>query len=102
MGKRLDKITVSGFKSIRSLEDFEPRNLNVLIGNGAGEATSSEIFRLLRMLARNLGGYVLSRGGADDFLFNGPKCTKVRKSFISVSTKTSMVFRSNRQPTRNF
>lgn len=78
MGRPLDTITVSGFKSIRSLENFELRNLNVLIGgNGAGKSNFIEIFRLLReMMARNLGGYVLSRGGADDFLFNGPKCTK--------------------------
>ena len=78
MGRPLDKITVSGFKSIRSLEGFKLRNLNVLIGgNGAGKSNFIEIFRLLReMMARNLGGYVLSRGGADDFLFNGPKCTK--------------------------
>ena len=77
MGRPLDTITVSGFKSIRSLENFELRNLNVLIGgNGAGKSNFIEIFRLLReMMARNLGGYVLSRGGADDFLFKGPKCT---------------------------
>ena len=34
----LKRLTIRGFKSIRTLEDFELRNLNVLIGaNGAGK-----------------------------------------------------------------
>ena len=35
---RLDRLAIRGFKSIRALEDFEPKALNVLIGpNGAGK-----------------------------------------------------------------
>jgi predicted ATPase len=41
MGQPVDKITIKGFKSIRSLEDFPLRNLNILIGaNGAGKSTT--------------------------------------------------------------
>lgn len=36
---KIGKITIEGFKSIRSLRDFELRSLNVLIGaNGAGKS----------------------------------------------------------------
>ena len=38
MARRLDKLTIKGFKSIRSLEKFELTDLNILIGgNGAGK-----------------------------------------------------------------
>lgn len=32
MNNALDKLTIKGFRSIKSLEDFELKNLNVLIG----------------------------------------------------------------------
>lgn len=39
MGRPLDNISISGFKSIHSLEDFDLKKLNILIGaNGAGKA----------------------------------------------------------------
>lgn len=73
----LDKLTIKGFKSIRELEDFELRKLNILIGaNGAGKSNFIELFRMLRtMMDQNLNYYVMKQGGADDFLFNGPKVT---------------------------
>jgi predicted ATPase len=77
MASALDKLTISGFKSIRELPDFELRKLNVLIGaNGAGKSNFIEIFRVLRtMVDQSFSNYVLTHGGADDFLFNGPKQT---------------------------
>lgn len=85
MSQPLDKITIKGFKSIRSLEDFELSNLNVLIGgNGAGKSNFIDFFRMLRaMLELPLPGlagaslktYIADGGGCDDFLFNGPKVT---------------------------
>ena len=78
MGRALDKISITGFKSIKELAGFELSSLNVLIGgNGAGKSNFIEIFRMLRaMVGLNFGEYVLDRGGADDFLYNGPKVTK--------------------------
>ena len=77
MGRALDKITIRGFKSIRELEEFELQNLNVLIGgNGAGKSNFVAIFRMLRaMVDQGLNRYIKVRGGADDFLFNGPQIT---------------------------
>ncbi|HAL45654.1 MAG TPA: recombinase RecF [Phycisphaerales bacterium] len=78
MGNALDKITIRGFKSIKSLEDFELKNLNIMIGgNGAGKSNFIDFFRMLReMVNLNFAGFIMGRGGADGFMFNGPKTTK--------------------------
>jgi predicted ATPase len=77
MAQALDKLTIRGFKSIQELAAFELSNLNVLIGgNGAGKSNFVELFRMLRaMVDQTFGNYVITRGGADDFLFNGPQTT---------------------------
>jgi predicted ATPase len=86
MAHALDKLTIKGFKSIRSLEDFELTNLNILIGgNGAGKSNFIDFFRLLRAMmelslpgltSSSLEAYIEDGGGSDDFLFNGPKVTE--------------------------
>ena len=44
----LDRLTVRNYKSIRELEEFELRGLNVLIGpNGAGKSNFISLFRML-------------------------------------------------------
>lgn len=77
MGSSLDKITIKGFKSIRELNDFELKNLNVLIGgNGAGKSNLIEFFRLLRsIIDGNMNDYIRTNGGISDLLFNGRKET---------------------------
>jgi len=54
---KLSKITVRGFKSIRALDDFELRSLNVLIG--ANSVGKSNFIGLFRMLADWLQDYAL-------------------------------------------
>jgi len=86
MTQALDKLTIKGFKSIRTLEDFELTNLNVLIGgNGAGKSNFIDFFRMLRAMmelplpgltSASLKAYIADGGGSDDFLFNGPKITE--------------------------
>lgn len=78
MGQALDKLTIKGFKSIKSLEGFELTSLNILIGgNGAGKSNFVDFFRMLRaMMDGNLNDYVRKGGGISDFLFNGRKVTK--------------------------
>jgi len=76
----LERITLTGYKSIRKLEAF-PLNsgLNVLIGaNGSGKTNFIRFFELLgNMMDPNKGlqNYVSARGGADAFLFRGMKVT---------------------------
>ena len=78
MSNALDKLTIKGFKSIKSLEDFELTNLNILIGgNGAGKTNFIDFFRLLReMMDGNLNDYIHKSGGISDLLFNGRKFTE--------------------------
>ncbi len=86
MGKPLNRVTIKGFKSIKNLENFELRSLNVLIGaNGAGKSNFVDFFRMMRAMMglslpdiprASLQSYILDGGGSDDFLFNGPKATK--------------------------
>lgn len=75
---KLDKLTVKGFKSIKSLENFELNNLNVLIGaNGAGKSNFIGIFRLLNNIYnQKLQNYVKTKGGVDSFFHFGIKNTE--------------------------
>jgi len=77
MGTPIKELTIEGFKSIRKLESFELRNLNILIGaNGAGKSNFVEVFRLLHSIADDqLDAYVAKAGGGDGFFFGGPKVT---------------------------
>ena len=76
MGRPLDKITIKGFKSIRSLEAFGLRDLNVLIGgNGAGKSNFVEFFRMLLAMMKRDGLRQFVAGNADAYLFGGPKTT---------------------------
>ncbi|MCR4318023.1 MAG: AAA family ATPase, partial [Planctomycetes bacterium] len=81
MSHKLDKVTIRGFKSIRELEDFELRDINVLIGgNGSGKTNFIDFFRLLQsIIEERLNDFVLSSGGIEDILFNGPKVTEEMK-----------------------
>lgn len=78
MGQPIDRITLRGFKSIRELNDFPLRNLNILIGaNGAGKSNFIGFFRFLRAMAEErLQRFVLEQGGGDGFFFLSPKYTQ--------------------------
>lgn len=77
MSESLDRVTISGFKSIKELTDFKLNKLNVFVGaNGAGKSNIISFFRMLRMMMEgNLNRYVVDNGGANDILFKGRKST---------------------------
>jgi predicted ATPase len=77
MGTPIDHLTIKGFKSIRELNDFKLQAMNILIGpNGAGKSNFIGFFKLLReMVEQRLQLYVGKNGGADSFLYMGPKVT---------------------------
>ncbi len=78
MADIIKTLTIEGFKSIRKLDDFPLRSLNVLIGaNGAGKSNFVGFFRLLReMIDQRLQlALATTEGGADACLFMGPKIT---------------------------
>lgn len=74
---KLDTLTVRGYKSIKELDGFKFRSLNVLIGaNGAGKSNLLSLFRLLNAIAdSNLQVYIQKQGGPDALLFGGRKRT---------------------------
>nr|WP_205632857.1 AAA family ATPase [Chlorobaculum limnaeum] len=73
----IKKISINGFKSIRELRDFELQDLNVIIGaNGSGKSNLVQVFQMLMAMPRKgLQKFVLENGGADNFLYNGPRNT---------------------------
>jgi predicted ATPase len=86
----IKNITIKGFKSIRALEDFKPRSVNVFIGqNGAGKSNFISFFKFLsNMLSGtgNLSGYTGLYGGASTFLFDGAERTPQLSANIVLKT----------------
>ena len=82
--KAIDRITIAGFKSIRDLDQFEMRRLNVLIGaNGAGKSNFVSYFRMLgEMVEGRLQSWTRNQGSADRIVSFGVKETNMLKSFI--------------------
>lgn len=70
---RVRSLTVTGYKSIRELRDFNLTDLNVLIGaNGAGKSNFISLFRLLNeMYEQQLQVFVQKNGGPDALLHFG-------------------------------
>ena len=73
----IDSFSIKGFKSIENISEFKLNDLNVIVGaNGVGKSNFIQVFDLLNALAfGNLDRYVKQKGGADNFLYNGPKVT---------------------------
>ncbi len=74
---QIQKITIKGYKSIKSMENFELRNLNVLIGaNGAGKSNFIGLFRFLAsVVGDNFPVDVQKWGGPESLLHYGSKAT---------------------------
>ena len=72
--KKLDRIKITNYKSIRNL-DLELSDLNVFIGaNGSGKSNFIGVFKFLNHLIEgNLQTYTAERGGADIILHFGRK-----------------------------
>ena len=74
----IKRITINGFKSIKSLVDFELGRLNVIVGaNGSGKSNLMQLFEML--FAMSYGGfqkYVLENGESNSFCHNGQKITQ--------------------------
>lgn len=75
----LERLTLSGFKTIRRLEALEFGPINVLIGpNGAGKSNLVSFFRMLNQMMTppgNLQLFVAKAGGASTLLHSGPATT---------------------------
>ena len=90
----IQNISIRGFKSIQNLPSFEPRSINVFIGqNGAGKSNFIGFFKFLsNMLSGtgNLGEYTGLYGGASSFLFDGSDTTSQIIGSISLNTSAGL------------
>ncbi|MFA6814949.1 MAG: AAA family ATPase [Lentisphaeria bacterium] len=93
----IKKITIKGFKSIRELDAFELKPLNIIVGaNGSGKSNLIQIFRmLLAMTQKNFQAFITTNGGADSFPFNGLKYTPFIEIGFEFSSNSSYPERSN-------
>lgn len=73
----IQNLTVKGYKSIKSMDKFALRNLNVLIGaNGAGKSNFIGLFRFLAsVVGDNFAVDVQKWGGPEALLHYGSKVT---------------------------
>jgi len=87
---KLKSISVSGYKTIRQLSDFEPRALNILIGvNGAGKSNFIGFFRFLQWMLTppgQLQWFVRDNGGAASFLHYGVEKTREISALLQLET----------------
>ena len=84
----IHRLTINGFKSVRHLERFELRNLNILIGpNGSGKSNFVSYFRMLTEMGEGrLQLWASQQGGADRILSFGAKNTPAIESCIDFSS----------------
>ena len=73
---KLNKMQVTGFKSIKEM-DLEIKDINILIGgNGSGKSNLLELFNFLKeVYYRGLADYTAMNGGANYLLHYGSKNT---------------------------
>lgn len=94
MRTRLDKIKLSGFKTICEIEDFEPGPLTVLIGpNGVGKSNFISFFDMMSLALADesaFPNYVAEQGGASKLLHDGPVISKTIGAIIELATPNGL------------
>lgn len=87
---RLERITLKGFKTIRSLNGFEPQSRTVLIGpNGAGKSNFISFFRMMSWALSGpdkLALYVSQQGGSRRILHDGTAHTREIEAKLAIRT----------------
>ena len=87
----LKNITIHGFKTIRELDDFELRPLNVLIGsNGAGKSNFISFFRMMSWMLGppgELQTHIAQLGGAQAILHDGSAVTPQIEAELEFGTQ---------------
>ncbi len=81
MGQAISKLTIKGYKSIKNLENFELRNINILIGpNGSGKSNFLSFFEFIKAIAGSqMQDFIDDDGGANLLLYLGVQKTQELK-----------------------
>jgi predicted ATPase len=76
-GSQIDRISIQGFRSIKSC-NLQLRGINILIGaNGAGKSNFISVFSMIQQIfEKRLQNYVTYNGGPDALLWYGRKETE--------------------------
>jgi predicted ATPase len=90
----LKSFSIKGYKSIKSIEGFEPRPVNILIGpNGSGKSNFISFFKFLSWMLNSDGKlqeHVAYLGGANDILHDGADVTKSIDGYIELETSSGI------------
>jgi len=91
MAQAITKLTIKGYKSIRNLENFELRNLNILIGpNGSGKSNFLDFLKFVREIANSrMDSYIDENGGANILLYLGVQQTQALRICIAFDEGTN-------------
>jgi len=77
---KINSLTIKGFKSIQSLEEFEPAQINIMIGsNGAGKSNFISFFRMLSWYVSSTDqfqNFIADAGYGSALLFDGSETTR--------------------------
>ena len=89
---KLKSFTIKGYKSIKAIEGFKPKPVNILIGpNGAGKSNFISFFKFLSWMLNSNGKlqeHVAYLGGANDILHDGADVTKSIDAYIELETSS--------------
>jgi predicted ATPase len=88
----LKKVSLEGYKSIKSCHDLELRPLNVMIGaNGTGKSNFLSFFKLLNFsMTGALQEFIGRNGGAHSLLFYGPRVTPQFSATLSIESDSGI------------
>ena len=91
---KLQSFTIKGYRSIKAINDFKPRAINILIGpNGAGKSNFISFFKFLSWMLNSDGKlrqYVSELGGANDILHDGADVTKTIDAQLKIETRSGI------------
>ncbi len=100
---KIQSITIRGYKSFREIEEFQLRNLNIIVGaNGAGKSNFLSFFKFASALAKgNLQTFIQQQGGPDALLYGTRKVTSQLDMEISFRPheQKSVAYRCSLSPT---
>lgn len=98
---KVQSLTIRGYKSLRALEEFQLRNLNIIVGaNGAGKSNFLSFFKFASALAKgNLQTYVQAQGGPDALLYGTRKTTPCLDLKIVFQSNLNVFYNASLMPT---
>ena len=89
----IEKVIISNYKSIRSL-DLPLQKINVLIGsNGAGKSNLISFFELAKsIIEKRFGCYTLEKGGIDNLLYRTRRESECIKGLLDFDNTNAFFF----------